>query len=74
MDSRVKDLTLQAIEKLKSLGATVKQISLPHTDVAMACYYILVPSEVSSNLARYDGIRYGGLRELFGAEAKKELC
>ncbi len=73
MDSRVKDLTLQAIEKFKSLGATVKQISLPHTDVAMACYYILVPSEVSSNLARYDGIRYGGPRELFGAEAKRRI-
>lgn len=73
MDPRVKDLTLQAIEKLKSLGATVKQISLPHTDVAMACYYILVPSEVSSNLARYDGIRYGGPRELFGAEAKRRI-
>lgn len=74
MDPRVKDLTLQAVEKFKSLGAIIKQVSLPHTDVAMACYYILVPSEVSSNLARYDGIRYGGPRELFGAEAKEELC
>lgn len=73
MDPRVKDLTLQAIEKFKSLGAIIKQVSLPHTDVAMACYYILVPSEVSSNLARYDGIRYGGPRELFGAEAKRRI-
>ena len=73
MDDRVKDLTLQAIEKFKSLGAIIKQVSLPHTDVAMACYYILVPSEVSSNLARYDGIRYGGPRELFGAEAKRRI-
>lgn len=73
MDSRIKDLTFQGIEKLKSLGAVVRQISLPHTDVAMACYYILVPSEVSSNLARYDGIRYGGPRELFGAEAKRRI-
>ena len=72
-DPRVKDLTLKAIEKFKSLGAIIKQVSLPHTDVAMACYYILVPSEISSNLARYDGIRYGGPRELFGAEAKRRI-
>ena len=73
MDDRVKDLTLQAIEKFKSLGAIIKQVSLPHTDVAMACYYILVPSEVSSNLARYDGIRYGNGRSHFGAEAKRRI-
>lgn len=73
MDSQVKNLTLQAIEKFKSFGAIIKQVSLPHTHVAMACYYILVPSEVSSNLARYDGIRYGGPRELFGAEAKRRI-
>jgi len=73
MDPRIKDLTLRAIEQLKSMGAGVRQISLPHTDVAMACYYILVPSEVSSNLARYDGVRYGGPRSLFGAEAKRRI-
>ena len=73
MDPRIKDLTLQAVEKLRSMGSVVQQISLPHTDVAMACYYILVPSEVSSNLARYDGVRYGGPRSLFGAEAKRRI-
>ena len=47
-----------AIEKLKSLGMKFKKISLPHTKYAVSVYYIIVPAEVSSNLARYDGIRY----------------
>ncbi len=74
-----------AIEKLKSLGMKFKKVSLPHTKYAVAAYYIFVPAEVSSNLARFDGIRYGkSIRkagtlkdvylktkgEGFGAEAK----
>lgn len=47
-----------AIEKLKSLGMRFKKVSLPHTKYALSTYYILVPAEVSSNLARFDGIRY----------------
>ncbi len=47
-----------AIEKLTSLGMKFKKVSLPHTNYALATYYIIVPAEVSSNLARYDGIRY----------------
>ena len=46
-------------EILKARGANVKQISLPHTKYALATYYILAPAEASSNLARYDGIRFG---------------
>ena len=49
-----------AINALKSLGIKFKQIKLPHTRYALACYYIIMPAEVSSNLARFDGIRYGG--------------
>ena len=49
----------QAIEQLKALGATVREVSLPHSPFALAVYYILMPSELSSNLARYDGLRYG---------------
>ncbi|MEK7141087.1 MAG: amidase family protein, partial [Patescibacteria group bacterium] len=45
----------------------------PHTSVAMACYYILVLSEVSSNLARFDGVRFGNGRETFGVEAKRRM-
>ncbi len=48
----------KAIDKIKSLGLEIKEISLPHTKYALAVYYIIMPAEVSSNLARYDGIRY----------------
>ena len=53
------------IEKLKSLGMKFKKISLPHTKYALSAYYIFVPAEVSSNLAKFDGVRYGqvGKRE-----------
>jgi len=47
------------IQKLKNLGMNFKKVSLPHTKYAVAAYYIIVPAEVSSNLARFDGIRYG---------------
>lgn len=49
----------KAAEYLKARGAKVKEISLPHTKYALATYYVLAPAEASSNLARYDGIRYG---------------
>lgn len=76
------------IEKLKSMGMKFKKVSLPHTKYAVAAYYIFVPAEVSSNLARFDGIRYGksvrenaSLKEIylktkgegFGAEAKRRI-
>src|SRR5690606_40455704 len=48
---------------LKDAGAEIVEISLPHTQYALAAYYIIAPAEASSNLARYDGVRYG-LREL----------
>lgn len=49
----------KAAEFLKNRGAKIKEISLPHTKYALAAYYVLAPAEASSNLARYDGIRYG---------------
>ena len=73
MEPRVGDITRIAIKKLEDLGARVIDVSLPHTSVAMACYYILVPSEVSSNLARFDGVRFGNGRETFGVEAKRRM-
>jgi len=48
-----------AIEKIKSLGVEFKEVSLPHTKYALSVYYIIMPAEVSANLARFDGIRYG---------------
>lgn len=73
IDSKVAKITQDAIDTFKKMGATIEEVSLPHTNVAMACYYILVPSEVSSNLARFDGVRYGEKREMFGAEAKRRI-
>ncbi len=49
----------QAIEKLESLGASVRPVSLPHTEYALPVYYLIAPAEASANLARYDGVRYG---------------
>ena len=64
-------------EKVKNnfseLGAQILDISLPHTEYAIACYYIIQPAEVSSNLARYDGIRYGNDRTHFGDEAVRRI-
>ncbi len=59
MDPAVKDAVYSAIEKLKSAGAEIIEISLPHTEFAVAAYYIIAPAEASSNLSRFDGIRYG---------------
>jgi aspartyl-tRNA(Asn)/glutamyl-tRNA(Gln) amidotransferase subunit A len=59
LEPEVEKAVRAAVETLKSLGATVKEVSLPHTKYAIATYYILAPSEASSNLARFDGIRYG---------------
>ncbi|WP_214810542.1 MULTISPECIES: Asp-tRNA(Asn)/Glu-tRNA(Gln) amidotransferase subunit GatA [unclassified Exiguobacterium] len=55
----VKDNIRAAIKKLESLGATVDEVSLPNSKYALATYYLLASSEASSNLARFDGIRYG---------------
>ena len=59
LDEEVRRIVLIATKKFEELGVEVVDVSLPHTDLAVAAYYIICPSEVSSNLARYDGIRYG---------------
>jgi aspartyl-tRNA(Asn)/glutamyl-tRNA(Gln) amidotransferase subunit A len=59
MDREVKDRVLEAVKVLNSMGAEVLNINLPHTGYAIATYYILATSEASSNLARYDGVKYG---------------
>jgi aspartyl-tRNA(Asn)/glutamyl-tRNA(Gln) amidotransferase subunit A len=63
LSSDVKNGVDEAIAKLKSLGFKFKEISLPHAEYALACYYIVVPAEVSANLARFDGIRYDRIRD-----------
>jgi aspartyl-tRNA(Asn)/glutamyl-tRNA(Gln) amidotransferase subunit A len=77
-----------AIDVLKKLGCEVREISLPNTDFAIACYYVIATAEASSNLARYDGVRYtirsrssDSLRDMyrntrgegFGAECKRRI-
>jgi len=53
------EVVSQAIGQFEALGASTKQVSLPHTLYAIAAYYIITPSEISSNLGRFDGVRYG---------------
>jgi aspartyl-tRNA(Asn)/glutamyl-tRNA(Gln) amidotransferase subunit A len=55
----VRERVRAAVERLAALGAAVGEASLPHTEYALSAYYLIAPSEASSNLARYDGVRYG---------------
>ncbi len=64
LDEEVKELTRKQIEKLAKLGAKIITVSLPYTKYALAVYYIVVPSEDSSNLARLDGVKYGSREDV----------
>ncbi len=59
MQPEVETAVRKAIDKLAALGAQVGEVSLPHTQYALAAYYIIAPAEASANLARYDGVKYG---------------
>ena len=59
IDPEVEKVIKKAIKKYEEMGAKILEISLPHTEYALPCYYIIAPSEASANLARYDGIKYG---------------
>jgi len=71
--AEVAEAVKKAIKKLEDLGAKLIEISLPRTKEAIAVYYLIMPSEVSANLARYDGIRFGGSRDKFGSEIKRRI-
>ena len=87
MEPGIETAVTEAIEVLADLGAQVSEMSLPHTIYALAVYYIIAPSEASSNLARYDGVKYGysadaetmedslelTRREGFGPEVKRRI-
>ncbi|MBI1927108.1 Asp-tRNA(Asn)/Glu-tRNA(Gln) amidotransferase subunit GatA [Candidatus Poribacteria bacterium] len=68
MDVEVEASVREAVEVLRQCGAIVEEISLPHSEYAIATYYIIAPAEASANLARYDGVRYG-----FRAEGAEDL-
>ena len=72
-DEEIKENFEKVKSKLERLGATLVDVTLPHTKDAIAVYYILQPAEVSSNLARFDGVRYGKGRDSFGKEAKRRI-
>ena len=59
LDPQVGDSVRAAIDALRHVGATQREISLPHTDYALPTYYVIAPSEASANLARYNGVKYG---------------
>ena len=59
MNKQVEQAVKDAIKKFEEMGAKIVEVSLPHTKYAVPVYYIITPSEISSNLARYDGIKYG---------------
>ena len=77
LDRRIADLCERAFDRYRSLGAEVRDVSLPHTAMAIPVYYIVAPAECSSNLARFDGVRYGlrisgdGLRGMYDATRSK---
>ncbi|CAD5107993.1 Asp-tRNA(Asn)/Glu-tRNA(Gln) amidotransferase subunit GatA [Zestomonas carbonaria] len=88
LDARIADKVMAVVEELKKLGATVKDISLPNMQHAIPAYYVIAPAEASSNLSRFDGVRFGyrcenpqNLEDLykrtraegFGAEVKRRI-
>lgn len=73
LDPKVKAKTDEALAEYEKMGAEIIEISLPHTKYAIDVYYIIQTAEVSSNLARFDGVRFGNDRSLFGDEAKRRI-
>ncbi|MFC1711233.1 Asp-tRNA(Asn)/Glu-tRNA(Gln) amidotransferase subunit GatA [Patescibacteria group bacterium] len=73
INKKVKDVVLNASQELKKAGCKIIRVSLPHTKYAVPAYYMAGMSEVSANLARYDGIRYGQTRNSFEPEVKRRI-
>lgn len=73
VDQQVKANIKKAISIFEKNGHNLIEVSLPHTKNAIDVYYIIQPAEVSSNLSRYDGVRYGNSRNFFGSEAVRRI-
>jgi aspartyl-tRNA(Asn)/glutamyl-tRNA(Gln) amidotransferase subunit A len=73
MPEEIESLWAQGAEKLRAAGAEIVEISLPHTKYALPAYYVIAPAEASSNLARYDGVRYGRRAKIGAGEGITEM-
>jgi len=73
IDPEIERVFNEVVATYEKLGARIVEVSLPHTHNALSCYYIITPSEISSNLGRFDGIRFGLDRSKFGEEAKRRI-
>nr|MBP9048921.1 aspartyl/glutamyl-tRNA amidotransferase subunit A [Tabrizicola sp.] len=73
MPAEIETLWAHGIEMLRDAGAEVRDISLPHTKYALPAYYVIAPAEASSNLARYDGVRYGHRAKLAQGDGITEM-
>lgn len=73
VDPEVKKAVMEAAKVYEKEGVELVEVSLPHTKYAISIYYIVMPAEVSSNLGRYDAVRYGNGRNSFGDEAKRRI-
>lgn len=73
IDREVEEAVRKVAKTFEKCGVEISEVSLPHTKYANSVYYIVQPAEVSSNLGRYDGIRYGNDRNSFGSEAKRRI-
>ncbi len=73
MPAEIEALWTQGTEMLKDAGARIRDISLPHTKYALPAYYVVAPAEASSNLARYDGVRYGHRAKLAAGDGITEM-
>ncbi len=73
MPAEIETLWAHGIEMLRDAGAEVRDISLPHTKYALPAYYVIAPAEASSNLARYDGVRYGHRAKLAQCDGITEM-
>ncbi|MFN3280868.1 MAG: Asp-tRNA(Asn)/Glu-tRNA(Gln) amidotransferase subunit GatA [Tabrizicola sp.] len=73
MPAEIEALWARGIEMMRDAGAEVRDISLPHTKYALPAYYVIAPAEASSNLARYDGVRYGHRAKLAAGDGVTEM-
>jgi aspartyl-tRNA(Asn)/glutamyl-tRNA(Gln) amidotransferase subunit A len=73
IDPEVERVIKKAIKKYEERGVRIEEVSLPHAEYALSCYYIIAPSEASANLARYDGIKYGYSKVQDGKHEEQDL-